>query len=440
MISHRRIVLVVIAALLVMPFAGAAAASPASASDPQPVGADVITQVDQFGFRVAAVAVEYSRVLTLAANEVPTTAFEVIAQLGDDVGPRTVISGYTSKTPGMTTPAQPGRYVILELDPNDANAYVTYDDGGTRIYPLEGAYTTTQVEDLVGPNGKVRVPAGSPPVTNDGVLNPVVDDFGTGSFAGTSGTVLPYRLFTPDAPGTRGASSSVQQGKTYPLVVFLHGGGERATDNLVHIVANESAVAFARPDRQATDPSFVLAPQTTGLWFSPAVHTAVVELIEQTVESHPIDTDRIYVTGLSLGAWGMYNGLLPNNPDLFAAAIAVCGTGNAGLAPSYADVPIWATHSRDDGILSWNGTNNIMNAIENAGTPVTRAEWAGNLEREAAEDAARAHWAAAEAEGSHTLFTTFTTGTTPVNPHFSWIPTYSNDVILDWLFAQSRGD
>jgi predicted peptidase len=388
------------------------------------------------------VAIEYSSPLRLADHQVPSSAFEVVARLGTETGARTVVDAYTNDAPATTDRPRPGRFVILELDPGDALASVTYDDNGTRLHPLEGAYTTTQVEDLVGPDGKVRVPGPSEPVSNTGVINPVVDDFEAGSYAGDSGTTLPYRLFSPDAPGARGDAGDVQQGRSYPLVVFLHGGGERGSDNMVQIVANEGAVVFARPERQASDPSFVLAPQAPAgtLWTTSGVLATLEELIQHTVDTYPVDTDRIYVTGLSLGAWGMYNGLFPNNPSLFAGGIAIAGLGNPDLAPTYADVPIWATHSRDDGVLPWFFTNNIMNAIEASGRVVTRAEWAGNLDQEAAEEAARDQVAAAALTDSHTLFTTFTAGTTPFNPHFSWVPTYNNDVILDWLFDQSLAD
>jgi predicted peptidase len=400
----------------------------------------VITEVHQLGFRVSAVAVEYSSTLSLAGSQVPPSAFEVVAQLGTDTGPRTVVNAYTNRVASTTDRPMPGQFVILELDPDDPNASVTYDDNGTQLHPLEGAYTVTQVEDLIGPNGKVRVPGPGDPISNEGLINPVVDDFEAASYTGTSGTTLQYRLFSPDAPGLRGDAGDVQQGRTYPLVVFLHGGGERGSNNITQIVANEGAVAFARPERQATDPSFVLAPQAPAgtLWTTPHVLASLEELIQHTIESYPIDTDRIYVTGLSLGAWGMYNGLFPNNPSLFAGGIAIAGLGNPALAPSYAHVPIWATHSRDDGVLPWFFTDNIMTAIEDSGAVVTRAEWAGNLDKDAAEEAARSQVAAAAETGSHTLFTTFTAGTTPFNPHFSWVPTYSNDVILDWLFDQSR--
>jgi hypothetical protein len=78
----------------------------------------------------------------------------------------------------------------------------------------------------------------------------------------------------------------------------------------------------------------------------------------------------------------------------------------------------------------------IFQALENAGNPVTWSEWSGLLpddEQEAAATTARK--LAAEAGSIH-IFTTLPEGTTPGFAHGSWIPTYTNDVIIDWLFDQ----
>ena len=71
---------------------------------------------------------------------------------------------------------------------------------------------------------------------------------------------------------------------------------------------------------------------------------------------------------------------------------------------------------------------------------VTRGEWAGNLPEGEAEAEALRLWRQAEARDSHTLLTTYTTGTTPVSAHWSWVPTYLNDVMIDWLFSQDLDD
>jgi predicted peptidase len=108
-------------------------------------------------------------------------------------------------------------------------------------------------------------------------------------------------------------------------------------------------------------------------------------------------------------------------------------------------IPIWADHSVDDPVVPYRegrfgnpGTWTLMNALETAGARVTRGEWANDLPKAQFEARSRALLRQARATRSHVLFTSYTAGTTPVNPHLSWAQTYENDVVIDWLFAQSR--
>lgn len=80
----------------------------------------------------------------------------------------------------------------------------------------------------------------------------------------------------------------------------------------------------------------------------------------------------------------------------------------------------------------------IFEVFETAGVPITWSQWAGDLPYQEQQDRARATWDAAKATGSKHILTKFPANTTPVLPHFSWIPTFANDVILDWLFDQRR--
>jgi predicted peptidase len=257
------------------------------------------------------------------------------------------------------------------------------------------------------------------------------------SFTDSAGTTLNFRLFQPE-PFRR----NPQSGRTYPLVVFLHGGGERGLNNITQITANQGAVAFADPERQASDPSFVLAPQVptprTNNWTTPAIQAALLELIDAVTTSYPINQDRLYLSGLSMGAFGSFD-LLPRYPDKFAAALLIAGGGNTEQMPLITGLPMWITHSIDDPTVNYvTGSLANVNALEAAGARVTRGAWPGNLPERTAEAEARRLWRMAERNDSHILFTTYLAGTTPVNPHWSWVPTYSNDVMLDWLFSQRR--
>jgi predicted peptidase len=409
------------------------------------VRADVITEVTPLGWQVVAVAIEYARPLDVTRPGNGTSAFSVTVTVEGVTGSRTVVDVYSNNAAEVDRrgpKGHRGRYLILELSSDDPNAgALRYDPvaGINNPLPLVGAYAVRQIADLLDSRGNVVLPASPFTITNQGVISPIVDEFVSMSFTDSAGTTLNFRLFQPERYRSR-----PQSGRTYPLVVFLHGGGERGLNNITQITANQGAVAFADPERQAQDPSFVLAPQVptpnTNNWTTPAIQAALVELIDTVTANYPIDQDRLYLTGISMGAFGSFN-LLPKYPDKFAAALLVAGGGNVEQMPVIAGLPMWITHSIDDPVVNYvTGSLANVNALEAAGARVTRGTWPGNLPERTAEAEARRLWRTAERNDSHILFTTYAAGTTPVNAHWSWVPTYSNDVMLDWLFSQRRSD
>ena len=267
----------------------------------------------------------------------------------------------------------------------------------------------------------------------------IVDDYAAEVLQASNGVELPYRLFSPTTD------------EQVPLVVSLHGHGESGTNNMSQVVGNQISVAFADPVRQAHAPAYVLSPQTQqgapmgadGVgWWMPDWQDAVIELVEQTIAENPnIDTDRVYLTGLSMGCFGSW-AILPNHSHLFAAAVIVCGAGDEELvAEALGDFPIWALHSIDDFVVEYDVAGSdyrIFQELEATGSPVVWSQWAANAPQAEQDAAAQAAVDEATERGSSHLFTTFPEGTTPVMPHFSWVPTYSNTVVLDWLFAQER--
>ena len=82
----------------------------------------------------------------------------------------------------------------------------------------------------------------------------------------------------------------------------------------------------------------------------------------------------------------------------------------------------------------------MINAIEAAGAKAVRAEYAGNLSRDAANEEAQQLVNTANENDSHTLYSEFIKRTTPINGHFPWVPTYENDVMKKWLFSNVRGN
>ncbi|ALV41451.1 hypothetical protein AU252_10065 [Pseudarthrobacter sulfonivorans] len=444
MLKHRKIhITAVAAAALASTFLGAGVANADSGNDRplKAIDSTVITEVTPLGLKVTGLAVEYNGIVDLGAADIDESSFLVDVTLNQPgvaplTGERAVVNAFTSSDIEVGGVSEPGKYIILELDENDPLARASYDSGRfTTFYDLTGSYDVSQTKIIEGANQRINAHPGRD-VANSGVRNLIVDEYDAGTFSAQSGVTLPYRFFTPE----------VQEERKYPLVVTLHGYGESGTNNLGQIAGNQISVAFADPKRQESDPSFVLSPQadptslTNGAWWRGEMQAGVVELVKKTIAENPaIDPARVYLTGLSMGSYGSW-GILPANSELFAGALLVCGSGNeAASVATLGDFPIWAVHSADDVVVPYDAPGSdyrIFKALEAAGHPVTWSEWAGTLPDEQQEALAEEAHDRAAATGSQHLFTTFPAGTTPVFNHFSWVPTYTNDVMLDWLFEQ----
>jgi poly(3-hydroxybutyrate) depolymerase len=174
----------------------------------------------------------------------------------------------------------------------------------------------------------------------------LADRFEAAAFAAPNGVTLPYRLLPPltRAGATTSASTRV------PLVVVLHGSGEIGTDNRRQLT--RLALAWARDQTRRAFPAFVLAPQMPA---RSAVYSAgptedrrtsapgppldaTLALIDHLVASQPIDPDRLYLVGFSMGASTTWQ-LLARKPGRFAAAVAIAGVPN--VAPTSRTSPPW---------------------------------------------------------------------------------------------------
>jgi predicted peptidase len=220
------------------------------------------------------------------------------------------------------------------------------------------------------------------------------------------GDTLNYRLLSPDSDTLR----------KYPLVIFLHGSGERGNDNEAQLkwgVAN-----FATDQNMMLHPALVIAPQCPANvnWYNfsrdrnttemrlQATPTKPMELliglIHQLIKTMPVDTNRIYITGLSMGGYGTYDAI-ERYPHLFAAAVPVCGGGDASKAASIAHLPIWIFHGAEDPAVSPVYSLDMLQALTKA--------------------------------GAHPGFTQY-----PENGHFSWLGAFSDPLMIEWLFKQRK--
>lgn len=149
---------------------------------------------------------------------------------------------------------------------------------------------------------------------------------------------MPYRLLSP---------RDIQPGANYPLIVFLHGSGEAGDDNQSQL--EHGADLFLQSDNMAKYPSYVLFPQCEEkTWtgkisqrsFMPGAEipplskeeSTLMHLIYSIIDEHPIDLDRIYIVGLSMGGIAVYD-LACRYPQLFAAAVPICGAVNPERLP-----------------------------------------------------------------------------------------------------------
>ena len=218
------------------------------------------------------------------------------------------------------------------------------------------------------------------------------DVFLAGRFTASDGTTIPYRYYLPEGYAT--------SGKTYPVFLYLHGNGSRGSDNKTQLTTNGAALNTAvlnsgyecimlapqcpaHPaewiDRNAYPGSDAFAADIADGKLETRVYlNAATELLNSFITNadYHADTSRIYVTGSSNGGGATW-ALAALYPDVFAAAIPMCGTGNSlspvtkaganALVKSYLDMPIWTFHGDADTTLSIEGTRGIVDAVKAAG-------------------------------------------------------------------------
>ena len=132
-----------------------------------------------------------------------------------------------------------------------------------------------------------------------------------------------------------------KEGKPSPMIVFLHGSGERGTDLDKVKAWGPPAIVEKNPDF----PFVVLSPQCPeGQWWNTYL---LKGMIDDVLANYNIDKSRIYLTGLSMGGYGAWD-LATAYPDYFAALAPICGGGNPLLAFQLKDIPVWVFHGKKD--------------------------------------------------------------------------------------------
>jgi len=227
------------------------------------------------------------------------------------------------------------------------------------------------------------------------------------TYADAQGKKLLYRLWIP-----RGYDAA----RKYPLILFLHGAGERGDDNLKQL-AHPDVLHWVREKYAKEHPSFLVAPQCpagakwvdVNWWQVPHHQTPpqpaepmrlTMELLDTLQKEFSIDPDRIYVTGLSMGGYGTFD-LLVRRPHYFAAAVPLCGGADDSRAKDFAHVPIWIFHGAQDKAVPVVRSRSVVEALRRAGGRPRYTEY-------------------------------------PDEGHAIWKRTYADEELARWLFSQVR--
>lgn len=180
----------------------------------------------------------------------------------------------------------------------------------------------------------------------------------------------------------------------WPLLLFLHGSGERGRD----LARVRSQGLPPRLDAGLSLPAYVLAPQCPdGVWWNPAQLAALLDAVEA---AHPSDPQRLSVTGLSMGGYGTW-ALALHQPERFSALAPICGGGDPSRAREIAHLPQWVFHGARDEVVPLAESERMVAALRAAGADVR--------------------------------FTVY-----PEAGHDAWTPAYGEAELLPWLIEQRR--
>jgi predicted peptidase len=207
-----------------------------------------------------------------------------------------------------------------------------------------------------------------------------------------------YLLYVPPEYRADPMNAKHGDGHGWPLVLFLHGAGERGSDlKLVEMHGPPKLVAQGKQF-----PFILISPQCPkDEWWDGQLLTQLLDHMEKQFK---VDADRIYVTGLSMGGYGTWD-LARRHPNRFAAIAPICGGSEPSLVslfPGMKALPIWAFHGADDKTVPTSRSEDMVDALHKAGNANVKLTIYRN------------------------------TG------HDSWTKTYQDPAFWEWLLSQKR--
>ena len=238
------------------------------------------------------------------------------------------------------------------------------------------------------------------------------DAYQAKEYIANNGDTLLYRELQPE---------TIVDNEKYPLVLFLHGAGERGSNNSSQL--QHGSMQFTNPVNREAYPSFVLFPQCPeDKYWAPSTRPTkfdvsqfplndsisnplglVIELLTQTIKQYPIDTNRIYVVGLSMGGMGTYD-IVVRNPNKFAAAVAICGAVNPErLRDMETNTQFRLYHGDADSVVPVQFSREAYKALKQSGKAVEYFEF-------------------------------------PSVNHGSWDPAFNQPDFISWLYSQNKQD
>jgi len=202
---------------------------------------------------------------------------------------------------------------------------------------------------------------------------------------------LRYLLFLP-----REYKAREQRGEKWPLILFLHGMGERGDDLERVKIHGIAKIVETQPDF----PFIALSPQCPdgNMWWH---HILTLKgLLDEVLADYAVDPQRVYLTGLSMGGYGTWS-LAMAYPELFAAIAPICGGGMPEWVVALKEVPVWAFHGAEDPLVPLERGQRLVDALR---------AWGGDVR-----------------------FTVY-----PGVGHDSWTQTYENPELYEWFLQHRR--
>ena len=423
--------------------------------------ATAIGEVFGDGEKISAVIIEYDR--DIDQSKLSSAAFAVAG--------RTVTAVYSNNAPAKAARGSNGRYVVVELSPDDTDAALFSGGPGWRGPDPDGPggggsgapadpaaqaaggraraaggmaalatqkplkVTVSQIGEVTTVTGK-KYPADPVPFDSDKGVNLIVDDFKQLEFKDpATGMMLAYNLYIP---------KSYDKSKSYPLVLFMHDASVTGAETSRTLTQGLGAVVWATPAEQSKHAAFVLAPAfgrgvSTEGTVGDATGDTVVDLVNSVTSRYSIDRNRIYTTGQSFGCM-LSLAIMIRHPDLFAASMLVAGQRDAQATSVLNHNKMWIIVAQGD-TRAFPGMNESVAVWEKEGTKVSKAIW--NARSSEAELTVAANRMVAE--GNNIKYAIFQKGTVfpagqeeGIEHMATWPVAYRIEGVRDWLFTQMK--